>query len=419
MRMALKVEQRKQLEMLRKRGITNLAWGKGRLLLPYPQVLSEDTTLDMVLSGKSIGRFGDGELRICLGGTAISQRFEKGLKTEMLDMLRLPNDRCLVGIPNVYSETPKFMSWLKYANSNIVTMYKKPIYASAFITRPDSAPWINNSEFQQKLYNIWRNKKVGLVIGTERSLYKASLLEMGAKEVVEIWGTRRDAYYDIERLQNACIDAKCQVYVLCLGATATVLAWRLANKGLHAVDLGHIGMYIKHMGQLYTHKYIKVLNQMHSQAPWGLTGQKFVKEVLEFYAELSANNILDYGCGSETLAKGIAKENAGIKVYQYDPGIPKCNKIPFAADLVTCTDVMEHIEPQFVENVLNHIKSLAIKGVFFTIALANCKENLPDGRNTHLSVHPYDWWLERLKKRWNIVNSIDNGKHSIFWGKTL
>jgi len=36
--------------------------------------------------------------------------------------------------------------------------------------------------------------------------------------------------------------------LLCLGPTATVLAWRLAKRGKWALDLGHIGMFMKRLG---------------------------------------------------------------------------------------------------------------------------------------------------------------------------
>ena len=37
--------------------------------------------------------------------------------------------------------------------------------------------------------------------------------------------------------------------LLCLGATATVLAFDLAAEGVHALDLGHIGMFLRKEGR--------------------------------------------------------------------------------------------------------------------------------------------------------------------------
>src|SRR5262245_35495892 len=93
----------------------NRRWGKGYVGLPYPLIESEDETLNLVLAGKSIARYGDGELNLALGGSCISQREKSpALQSELRQVLASPG-QCLVGIPNIYSETPKMRSWLNHA----------------------------------------------------------------------------------------------------------------------------------------------------------------------------------------------------------------------------------------------------------------------------------------------------------------
>jgi hypothetical protein len=110
---------------------------------------------------------------------------------------------------------------------------------------------------------------------------------------------------------------------------------------------------------------------------------------------LGYTDILDYGCGKGTLRID------GIK--QYDPGLPKFDIPPLSADLVVCTDVLEHIEPEFLDNVLAHIESLMLKAGYFTIGILKARKNLPDGRNAHLIIEPAEWWIDKIVGYFNIV----------------
>ncbi len=61
-------------------------------------------------------------------------------------------------------------------------------------------------------------------------------------------------------------------------------------------------------------------------------------------------------------------------------------------DLGLCADVMEHIPTYLVDTVLHNIISRTDK-TFFNISLA------PDVRgDLHLTVRPFRWWLNKLKK---------------------
>ena len=138
----------------------------------YPEVMSEEVTLELVSKGRSIARYGDGEMNLAMGGSGISQRETSAeMRAELVRILAEPSD-CLVGIPNVFSHTPRKSSWLKYATTHIVKYFPQPKYASSFITRPDSAPWIDTPWFWETMRGLWRNKEVTLVYGgpTSKSL---------------------------------------------------------------------------------------------------------------------------------------------------------------------------------------------------------------------------------------------------------
>jgi hypothetical protein len=58
-----------------------------------------------------------------------------------------------------------------------------------------------------------------------------------------MYGPQRDAYNEIDAIEAGIGTPKGTVF-LCLGPCATVLAERLAVKGVHALDLGHLGRFL-------------------------------------------------------------------------------------------------------------------------------------------------------------------------------
>ena len=128
----------------------------------YPNVVSEATTLDMVLAGSSLARFGDGELNLCARGHAKLQVYRETLSERLQGILK-DSGRCLVGIPNINSATPKVKFWSRYAQTDRLLTQRQ--YVSAFVTRPDSAPWIDTADYWQKVESLWRGRDVTLVRG--------------------------------------------------------------------------------------------------------------------------------------------------------------------------------------------------------------------------------------------------------------
>lgn len=208
----------------------------------YPAVRSEEATLDAVVAGASIARFGDGEFKIVGGAGCVSQRPDKKLAEEMAYILRAESSRCLVGIPNLDPRSPKIENWRKYEKRYPQWLNPVKQYYSAFITRPDSAPWIYTPEFYDKVASLWRGKEIALVSGSARSLTPEFMRATGAAHVMHVQCARRDAYEDIDSIEAAVRSTGCQTVVLCCGPTATCLAWRLHTK-YHAIDLGHVGMF--------------------------------------------------------------------------------------------------------------------------------------------------------------------------------
>lgn len=126
---------------------------------------------------------------------------------------------------------------------------------------------------------------------------------------------------------------------------------------------------------------------------YGGRGDKWAGIVLQIAKEYAATSILDYGCGQGTLAKALRAQPLGaIRIDEYDPAIPGKDGRPGFADLVVCTDVLEHIEPERLANVLTHLHQLARKAIFVVVSLKRSNKTLADGRNAHILVQSEEWW---------------------------
>jgi hypothetical protein len=209
----------------------------------YPRVVNEHLTLAEVLKGRSIARFGDGEFKIAKGGSCVSQIADKKLAEELSSILLANDKQCLVGIPTMDPAGPKYDRWARYKHIYPRQMSPKKEYFSAFISRPDSAPWIDCKEYFDRMQSLWEGREVALVGCGERSIKTEFLMDTGAAAVAFIQCPRRDAYAVIDDLETAVLKSKFDRVILCAGPTATCLAMRLSRKGVHAIDLGHVGMF--------------------------------------------------------------------------------------------------------------------------------------------------------------------------------
>jgi len=207
----------------------------------YPTVLGELETLQRVVAGASLSRFGDGELRQADHAVNIKPQVKDSALTARLRGILQDSGECLVGIPNILARGPKDYHWKTYAG--YCRLLSDRIYGSAFISRPDSAPWINTPEYWTLLQSLWLDREVTLVRGAQKSLTKELLIAQGAGEVHEVLCKPNDAWPDYNQIMAEIGSA--ERVLLCLGPTATVMAVDLCAKGVHAIDLGHVGLFYK------------------------------------------------------------------------------------------------------------------------------------------------------------------------------
>ena len=110
------------------------------------------------------------------------------------------------------------------------------------------------------------------------------------------------------------------------------------------------------------------------------------------------NSVLDYGTGKGKLVHRLRQElPKAIQVNGYDPAVEVWESKPSnAVDILTCLDVLEHIEMSSIDAVLRDIKELTNKFCYLVIDLQPAVKKLDDGRNAHILLAPPEWWVIRI-----------------------
>lgn len=143
---------------------------------------------------------------------------------------------------------------------------------------------------------------------------------------------------------------------------------------------------------LITPEYQAIQQQFHDQrADYGISSGRHADFIQGIAQRMNTRSILDYGCGKCHLQKGLP-----FPIQNYDPCIPEHAARPEPADIVACTDVLEHIEPDCLAAVLLDLQMLTKQVLFLNVSTVAASKFLPDGRNAHLIQESANWWLQRL-----------------------
>ena len=150
---------------------------------------------------------------------------------------------------------------------------------------------------------------------------------------------------------------------------------------------------------LITEEYRAANAHLHATTDFGTTAPRFERSIRHIAKVYGVNSIVDYGSGSHCWVSGMFPD---LTVQSYDPALPHLAEEPSPADMLVSCDVLEHIEPALLDNVLRDMRRLTKRVAFLTIATRPAKKVLPDGRNAHLLIYPAEWWLSRLMGNWII-----------------
>lgn len=143
---------------------------------------------------------------------------------------------------------------------------------------------------------------------------------------------------------------------------------------------------------------------------WGSRGYNWSYMVAGIALIEGCQTILDYGCGKGTMGETLSV-CGGMASAGYDPGIVGKDMPPAPADLVVCTDVLEHIEPEFLQGVINDLVRVTVRLLFVAISTRPAGRTLSDGRNAHLIVKDAGWWRAQFEAGFCVRRMWNTGEH--------
>ena len=165
---------------------------------------------------------------------------------------------------------------------------------------------------------------------------------------------------------------------------------------------------------LISDSYRQEQSELHERTTYGVASIGYAPLVSQVIERLEISHLLDYGCGSQcNLAKHLRAPHK-VTYQAYDPAVERFSKAPVPAEMVACIDVLEHIEPECLENVLDDLKGLTEGVLFCSIDTGPAMKTLSDGRNAHLIQRPVSWWLPKLWERFELQTIQMTSDHGFY-----
>jgi hypothetical protein len=135
----------------------------------------------------------------------------------------------------------------------------------------------------------------------------------------------------------------------------------------------------------------------------GLAILQHKTEIGQLIKKHGAKKVLDFGCGRGDAYKAPHRLHSewGMKwwdVTLYDPAFPRFMENPHGKyDAVLCSDVLEHIPEDQLEDFIANLFSYAYKFVWASACCRPAKKTFPDGvTNLHVTLQPMDWWRAKF-----------------------
>ena len=210
-----------------------------------PRIMTWEETIDeIVLRGKSIARFGDGEFGIMFGEQRWRfQRKDEKLAERLREVVQSNEENLLIGIINFYgdlshrteAEADGIRSYITKARAQHMELLEKDrVYAQTDISRTGS--W-EKIKYQKR---IWEGKDCVFIEGDKTRMGVGNDLFDNAKSIRRILCPSESAFDNYDAiLEEAMKQPKDKTILIALGPTASVLAYDLAKAGYHAIDIGH------------------------------------------------------------------------------------------------------------------------------------------------------------------------------------
>lgn len=226
-------------------------------ILPWDESINE-----IKRNGKSLSRFGDGELLIVFQylelatSTSTFQDFDKSLGLRLYQILHNESpSNCLIGLPHcMFGRGVSDMNfgaryfWERFSADWCQTVLniipQKQIYADTNLTRfyNDYKSKSRSKRQIDAIKTLWQDRDVVVIEGEQTRFGVGNDLLDNARSVSRILVPPTNAFSKYDSILNA---AKANykpgvLFLIAAGMTATVLAYDLAKLDMQALDIGHL-----------------------------------------------------------------------------------------------------------------------------------------------------------------------------------
>lgn len=190
--------------------------------------------------------------------------------------------------------------------------------------------------------------------------------------------------------------------------------WVLQNQKLsfqELLDASPWGELTKPVATI-TPQYRSLNQRLHADesVKYGYKGHEQADQIKEVVGRFRLRTLLDYGAGKQTLSQAL-QGTPNLRVSDYDPAISAIAHAPKPADIVVCTDVLEHVEPECLEEVLADLWRLAKRYLYVRVCTVPCTSKaLPDGSDPHRIVQPFDWWKQKLLEKFTLKDEYERSE---------
>ena len=155
---------------------------------------------------------------------------------------------------------------------------------------------------------------------------------------------------------------------------------------------------------LISEDYRRMQQELHKNPDYGVASVEYAPLVAQVMDAVGATELLDYGAGKGRLGETLRQHaQAPLVIHHYDPAIPQWSAPAQPCNFVACIDVLEHIEPHLIDNVLDDLLRVTRGIGVFTVHTGPAIKLLSDGRNAHLIQQPSSWWLPKFLARFELA----------------
>lgn len=214
----------------------------------FPTVLSHHETIDLLINGASICRYGNAEFD-CLRWQDSADRLspEWKISKRVEEVLVTPSsEQLVIAIPsfNPKHGNPRKYGWLRFYQyywsahwDFLKERLTNRTFGNSFISRCAAFYEVDIEKFR----SVWSGRDVVFVTGKDGRFFDEPRLFSNIKSAEYLFVEPKDAYKHYERtLLEALTFDKSRLFIICAGIMATVLAFDLYHQGYQALDMGHL-----------------------------------------------------------------------------------------------------------------------------------------------------------------------------------